>query len=214
MARYTFFTNPMSRGWIAWWALHEVGADYEPVIVDWADKPQGLLDANPMGKVPTLVHHHAKENGGDHIHVVTEAAAICHYLGEAEASNYAPREEERADYFRWLFFAAGPVEQAITAKAMGFEPNQEQQGTAGFGSLERVVDALDGWFSQHAHVCGERFTMADVYVGAQLDWGLRFGTLPTRDSFKDYVARMRARDAYKHTEAVCAEYMPEENADG
>lgn len=29
MAEYTFFTNPMSRGQIGRWALHEAGADYE-----------------------------------------------------------------------------------------------------------------------------------------------------------------------------------------
>lgn len=35
MASYTFFTNPMSRGQIVRWALHEVGADYDQVLVDW-----------------------------------------------------------------------------------------------------------------------------------------------------------------------------------
>ena len=72
MAEYTFYTNPMSRGQIARWALHEAKADYEQVLVDWQDKPAAFLKANPMGKVPTLVHHH-----GGHDHVVTEAAAIC-----------------------------------------------------------------------------------------------------------------------------------------
>ena len=210
MADYTFFTNPMSRGWIAWWALHEVGAEYEPVIVDWTDKPKDLVEANPMAKVPTLVHHHQ----ANHVHVVTECAAICHYLALAENSDLAPRPEEIANYFRWLFFAAGPVEQAVTAKSMGFEPSAEQQAMAGFGSLERTVDALDGWLSQHAHVCGDRFTMADVYVGAQVDWGLRFGSLPERDALRDYAERIRGRDAYRQTEQVCARYMPEEGQNG
>ncbi len=204
LADFTFYTNPMSRGWIAWWALHEVGADYEPVIVDWAAKSEAFLAANPMGKVPALVHHH-----GGHDHVVTECAAICHYLAETHPdSGLQPSEHEKADYFRWLFFAAGPVEQAVTAKSMGFEPTAEQQAMAGFGSLERTVDALDGWLSQHAYICGDRFTMADVYVGAQVDWGLRFGSLPERVALLGYAERMRAREAYKHTEQVCAEFMP------
>ena len=42
MAQYTFFTNPMSRGQIARWALHEVGADYATELVDWMNKPAGL----------------------------------------------------------------------------------------------------------------------------------------------------------------------------
>jgi len=109
MADYTFFFNPMSRAQIARWALHEAGADYEPVFVDWANKPQALLDANPMGKLPTIVHHHADDSGG-HDHVVSEAAAVCHYLAEREAPELLPRDEEKADYFRWLFFAAAPLE--------------------------------------------------------------------------------------------------------
>ena len=93
MAEYTFFTNPMSRGQIARWALHEAGADYDQVLVDWVAKPGELLAANPMGKVPTLIHHAV---GGDR--TVSEAAAICAYLAEARPLHeLAPRESERAD---------------------------------------------------------------------------------------------------------------------
>ena len=114
VARFTFFTNPMSRGQIARWALHEAGADYATQLVDWNDKSEDFIATNPMGKVPTLVHHH----DGDHIHVVTEAAAICHYLAETHPdADLLPEDDEKADYYRYLFFAAGPVEQAVTAKA-------------------------------------------------------------------------------------------------
>src|SRR5687768_15375304 len=113
MAEYTFFFNPMSRAQIARWALHEAGADYEPVFVAWDAKPAELLDANPMGKLPTIVHHHADQHGG-HDHVVSEAAAVCHYLAEMSAPALLPDTHEKADYFRMLFFAAGPLEQAVT----------------------------------------------------------------------------------------------------
>src|SRR6476660_10537852 len=130
MANYTFYFNPMSRAQIARWALHEAGADYDPVFVDWAEKPAGLLEANPLGKLPTIVHHHA-----GHDHVVTEAAAICHYLAEREAPDLLPRDEEKADYFRSLFFAAGPVEQAVVANSMGWKVDEPQkQAMVGFGS--------------------------------------------------------------------------------
>jgi len=59
MSDYTFYTNPMSRGQIVRWALHEVGANYEQVLVDWQDKPAAFLAANPMGKVPTIAPHAA-----------------------------------------------------------------------------------------------------------------------------------------------------------
>jgi len=199
MAEYTFYTNPMSRGQIARWALHEVAADYEQVLVNFAAKPDALLAINPMGKVPTLVHH---ADEGDH--VVTEGAAICHYLAEMHPSaGLLPQDEEMADYFRWLFFAAGPVEQAITAKNFGFDPvDPQQQGTAGFGSFERTMNALERHIAGGEYVCGERFTMADVYVGSMIDWGLNFGIIPPNMAFVSYVERLRCREAYRAAKAI------------
>lgn len=199
MAEYTFYTHPMSRGQIARWALHEAGAEYEQVIVDWAAKPAALLAANPMGKVPTLIHHAL-----DGERVITESAAICAYLAEAQPNaELAPHDCERADYYRWLFFAAGPVEQATTARALGFEPPPDKQGMAGFGSFERTMDTLESLFDDGRDwVCGDHFTMADVYVGSQIDWGLNFGTMPPRLAFVAYAERVQQRDAYKAAKAI------------
>ena len=209
MAEFTFFHNPMSRGAIAHWALHEAGADFDTVLVDWNDKPQSLLDANPMGKVPTLMHHH-----GDHRHVVTEAAAICHYLAETHpGAGLLPDPHERAAYFRWLFFAAGPVEAAVTSKSMGWDVPDDKRMMAGFGTYDLTIDTLEDWFKTHAFVCGDRFTMADVYVGAQVDWGMLFGSMPERDAFKAYQARVQARDAYKASHAADAKLRGENGDD-
>jgi glutathione S-transferase len=197
MAEYTFFFNPMSRAQIARWALHEAGADYAPVFVRWDNKPPELLAANPMGKLPTIVHHH-----GGHDHVVSEAAAVCHYLAEMSAPALLPREEEKADYFRMLFFAAGPLEQAVTNKAYGWNPDQKQEMSVGFGNYERTIDFLGGWFATRDFVCGQRFTMADVYVGSAVDWGMQFGTIPAQDSLTAYAERVRAREAYQAGKAI------------
>jgi glutathione S-transferase len=198
MAEYTFFTNPMSRGQIARWALHEAGADYEQVLIGWEAKPAELLAANPMGKVPTVIHHAVS---GDR--TISEAAAICAYLADAHPlAELAPRDSERADYYRWMFFAAGPVEQAIVAKSMGWETPKEREMMVGFGSLDRVLDTLEGHLETEEWVCGERFTMADVYVGSQVDWGLAFGTMPSRPAFEGYAARLRERDGYKAAKAI------------
>ena len=207
MAEYTFYTHPMSRGQIARWALHEVDADYHQVIVDWETKSAKFLAANPMGKVPTIIHH---TPNGDR--VVTEAAAVCHYLADAEASELLPHPSEKAPYFRWMFFAAGPLEAATSCKAFGWEPTEQQQMSAGFGSYDRTVDALDAWLSEHEYVCGSRFTMTDVYVGSHVDWGLQFGTLPERTSFKDYVATLQERDAYRAAKAIDTKLIEEMQA--
>lgn len=198
MAAYTLFTNPMSRGQIARWALHEAGVDYDQVLIDWAAKPAEFLAANPMGKVPTLIHR--SETGE---RVITECAAICAYLAEAEPeAGLLPSDAELADYYRWMFFAAGPVEQAIVGRSMGWEVPKEREGMVGFGSLERVLDTLDNHFGSHNFVCGARFTMADVYVGSQIDWGLTFGSIPPHEAFVAYAERLQARAAYKAAKAI------------
>ena len=195
MAEYSFFTNPMSRGQIGRWALHEAGADYEQVLIGWEDKPAELLAANPPGKVPTIIHHTA---AGDR--VVSEAAAICAYLA---AGDLAPREDERANYYRWLFFAAGPIEQGVTARSFGFEPKEPRQKIAvGFGDIDVALGMLEAHLAQNDWVCGKRFTMADVYVGSQVDWGLMFGTFPKSDAFAAYAARCQAREAYQASKAI------------
>jgi glutathione S-transferase len=198
MAAFTFFYNPMSRAQIARWALHEVEADYEPVLVQWDAKPAALLAANPMGKLPTIIHHH-----DGHAHVVSEAAAVCHYLAAVHPqAGLLPGEHEMAAYFRWLFFAAGPFEQAVTNKAYGWNPDEKQEISIGFGSYERTIDALESWFQGHAFVCGERFTMADVYVGSAIDWGLAFKSIPERPAFAAYAERLRSRPVYQEAKAI------------
>lgn len=199
----TFYTNPMSRGQIARWALHEAGADYDQVLLDYATsmKAEDYLKINPMGKVPAIVH-----NGK----VVTECAAICTYLAEAcPEAGLAPQKDEHADYYRWLFFTAGPIEQAITNRQLGVTVSEEQERSAGYGNYDRVMDVLDKKFQSDDYVCGNHFTMADVYVGSQVDWGLQFQSLPERDSFKAYAERLRGRDAYNEAKAVDAALIAE-----
>ena len=190
---WTLYTNPMSRGRIARWMCEEVreatGTDYETVLLDFGTtmKAPEFLGINPMGKVPALRHGAS---------VVTEAAAICAYMADAfPAAGLAPDPTARGDYYRWLFFAAGPMEQAIVNRSLGVTVDAEHRGRTGYGSLEAVADALDGWLAAHAYVCGDAFTAADVYVGAAVSWGLAFETLPERPGFAPYVERTASRTA-------------------
>jgi len=203
MTEITFYTNPMSRGRIARWMLEEAGAEYEAVVLDYGTtmKAQDYLVVNPMGKVPAIVHDGA---------IVTEGAAICVYLAEAfPAAGLAPTVAERAAYYRWLFFAAGPVEQAITDKSLGVAPNAKQQMSAGYGTFDQVVDVLEAAVSAHPYIAGDRFTAADVYVGSQVIWGQMFGTMPKREAFSAYVGRLTAREAYRVAAAKDDALMPE-----
>lgn len=189
MADLTFYSNPMSRGRIVRWMLEETGAEYETVVLDYAStmKAEAYLAINPMGKVPAIVH------GG---RVVTEVAAICAYLADAfPEAGLGPTEDERADYYRWLFFAAGPVESAIMDRSLGVEVPADKQAMVGYGSFDLMVATLEQAVSAHPCIAGDRFTAADVYVGSAVGWGVQFGTLPKRAAFDAYLGRIMNREA-------------------
>jgi len=186
-----FYHNPMSRGQIVRWMLEEVGAPYDTEILDYASGMKGdeYRAVNPMMKVPAIAHKGR---------IVTEAAAICAYLADVfPEAGLGPREDEKADYYRWMFFAAGPLEQATTNHAVGFEPTPERERMFGYGNYDLAVNTLADHFSRNDYVCGSRFTAADVYVGSAVMWGTQFGILPKHDAFLAYADRLAAREAYR-----------------
>ena len=190
MADLIFYTNPQSRGRIVRWMLEELGQPYETEVIPYDQmKSERYLAIHPLGKVPAIKHGN---------HIVTECAAICTYLADVfPAAGLGPRNDEKADYYRWLFYAAGPVEAAVSNQAMGWVPTPERERMFGYGNFDRAVGVLDELFSLRDYVCGDRFTAADVYVGSQIMFPMQFGMLPERDSFIRYRNRLQARDAYK-----------------
>jgi len=202
MPNLTFYTNPMSRGRIIRWMLEELGEPYDTVLLDYGTTMKGddYLAINPMGKVPAIRH-------GDT--VVTEAAAICAYLADAfPAANLAPPpgDPRRGPYYRWMFFAAGPVEAAVTNRSQGFESDKKQM--LGYGSFDDTMNALEQAVAHGAYICGDQFTAADVYVGSQIGWGLMFETIPKRPAFADYAGRLQSRPAAKRANELDDAAMP------
>ena len=127
---------------------------------------------------------------------MTECAAICAYLADAfPEAGLAPSLNERGPYYRWLFYAAGPVESAVMNRAMGFEVPPGRERMAGYGSFAAVMDVLEQAVSKTPYIAGDRFTAADVYFGSQIGWGLQFGSMEKRPGFAEYYARLAARPA-------------------
>ena len=193
-----FYTNPQSRGRIVRWMLEEVGQPYrtEPVGYGPAMKAPAYLAINPMGKVPAIRHGAT---------VVTEVAAICAYLADAfPAAGLAPPPGARArgPYYRWLFFAAGPLEAAITDKMLGVSVPAEREASVGYGSFARAMDTLEGAVAGGGFLAGDTFSAADLYLGAHIGFGLRFGTIEKRPAFERYWAKLATRPAAVRANAI------------
>jgi glutathione S-transferase len=195
MADLIFYTNPQSRGRIVRWMLEEVGAAYDTEVIAYDQiKSERYLAVNPMGKVPAIRHRG---------HVVTECAAICAYLADVfPQAGLGPREDEKADYYRWMFYAAGPVEAALSNRAAGWEVPADKERMFGYGNTDRVIAVLDELLSLRDYVCGDRFTAADVYLGSQIMFPMQFGMLPEKDSFLRYRDRLTAREAYQRASRI------------
>jgi glutathione S-transferase len=203
-----FYTNPRSRGRIVRWMLEEVGQPYRVEVLDYAStmKAPAYLAINPMGKVPALRHGDA---------VVTEAAAICAYLADAfPQAGLAPPpgDRQRAPYYRWMFFAAGPLEASITNKTFGFVVPAERQGSVGYGSYEQAVKTLEDAVSATDYLVGGKFSAADLYVGSHIGFGLMFGTLEKKPAFERYLQRLTARPAYQRATELDNALMPPQKA--
>lgn len=193
MADLTLYTNPMSRGRIARLMLEELGQPYDTRVLAYGAEMRTpeYLALNPMAKVPTVTH-------GDV--VVTECAAICTYLADAfpgAGLAPAPGSPERGAYLRWMFFAAGPVEAAVTNASLGITVDTpEVRGRVGYGDMTSVLDTLEGLLSDGREwLLGARFSALDVYLGSQIGWGVQFGSMESRPGFQDYVGRLHARPA-------------------
>jgi glutathione S-transferase len=204
-ADLTLFYAPRSRAVTALRFMEELERPYrlEVISLDRGDqkKPE-FLRRNPMGKVPLVLD-------GDV--AVAETGAIFAYLADKYApGRLAPRpdEPERADYLRWLFFAAGVMEPAYGQKFFKWEVPSRQ---VGWGSFEQMLDTVTQAVTGREWLAG-RFSAADVYVASTLRYGMLFGIIPNDGPVADYVARWNARPASQRAAAIDERYMAEQPA--
>lgn len=206
MTELTFYTNPQSRGQTVRWMLEELGAPYETIYLDYGGSLKGeeYRAINPMQKIPAIVHKGK---------VITEVAAICLYLADAYPNaGLAPAPAERADYYRWVLFVAGPIEAAFSNKAVGWEVPPERQAMFGYGTFDRAIDTLEQAVAGKRFIAGDRFSAADVVVGATINFMTMFKLLEPREAFTDYVAGLTEREAYHRARKIDADALSQMQA--
>jgi glutathione S-transferase len=192
------------------WMLEELGAPYRIELVDLAkgeQKKSDFLAINPMGKVPAIVHRGV---------VVTECGAILTYLADAfPDAGLAPAIHDplRGTYLRWMFFGAACVDHAMIDRMLA-RPVPERTGALGYGRHEHVFDTLETALSRGPYLVGERFTAADLYLSAQLGFGLMMKGLEPRPRFQAYVEGIQKRPAWIRANEQSNELMARLKAAG
>jgi glutathione S-transferase len=191
------YWSPRSRSFTAIWLMEETGLPYERVLTDIATSAQKApeyLKINPMGKVPALTDGDA---------ALGETAAICAYIADRyPETKLAPGVTDplRAKYLQWLLFSPSCIEPALIQILTKLEV---PPSTAAWGSSTQVFDVLDAALQDGPWILGEKFSAADITVGAGLHFAVRmFKMVPPRPSFDAYIDRCVARPAFQRAEKL------------
>ncbi len=187
----TLYHSPGSRAFIAYWLLEELGVSFDVKTVDirkGEQKEPAYLKLNPSGKVPTVT---------DGKVVVSENPAICIYLADRYGyGGLAPRIEDadRGAYLKWMVYSTAVVDPLISLHPKHID----LPGPAtGFGAFDDMVDVLTNTLKGRKYLLGDRFTAADVMLGATVSMALYRKELPDHGPLADYNTRLTHRAAYQ-----------------
>lgn len=160
----TLYGHPFSRAHRVMWMLRELGLAFEHVPTDFIHGGTRALDykaINPNGRVPALVD-------GDL--TLFESLAINLYLARKEGGPLAPATlVEEALATQWSLWVANEVEGPLLFAAANLalfspEGRRPDQAAIGLAKLARPFAVLDGHFTDHQWLIGDRFTVADLNV--------------------------------------------------
>jgi glutathione S-transferase len=186
-----------SRAIIALWMLEELGVAYRSEMVEGpvVSRSPELLRLNPSGKLPALVD-------GDV--VVSENPAICIYLADRYGyGTLAPRIEDpdRGAWLKWLVYSTAVLEPARELQASRIVAPRNGWGV-GWPALDVVVRELVGALQGRDFLLGDRFTAADIPLGATISIGLFCELLPREPVLVAYSDRLNARPAWRRASAL------------
>ncbi|MES3024359.1 MAG: glutathione S-transferase family protein [Pseudomonadota bacterium] len=195
----TLFHCMSARSFRPLWMLEELGLAYELKMLPFPPRQsaRSFLDTNPLGTVPAFV------DGGA---MLTESAAICHYLAARHAPatlNVDVAEADFGSYLNYLHFGEATLTfpQTLVLRYSRFETPERQQ--------PQVAEDYAKWFlarlrtlepllARQDYLCAGRFTVADVSVGYALYLAEFLGLAPRfTPSVLAYWERLRRRPAFE-----------------
>lgn len=201
----TLFISPGACSFAAHVLVHELQLPIavERVVLNREDSPYRQI--NPSGKVPALLL--------DDKTLLSENTAILPYLADLRPGTplFAPAgTTERAQIQGWLGYLATEVHvgafrpinrpERYSVDESAF-PGIRQRGLQ---QLANALKPLEARLAETDYLVGERFTLADIYLGVFLGWSGRAGTLLADfPGLQGFLARYRARPSVQ--QALAAE---------
>jgi glutathione S-transferase len=160
--------------------LNLVGADWEPVFVDYFGKkvhlsPEYRAEINEMGEAPVLVHGKKK---------LSQSGVILAYLSDKFGKFQPQGEDERLECLRWIIFDNQKVNGYLGPfRAMkNFIPNADPAVMAFLkGRFTNTLGVVNKRLGARPFLIGERPTIADISLSGYLfypaeEFGFDFAT--------------------------------------
>jgi len=177
--------------------VHELDLPVEVVSVSLTD-PQGLhKQVSPFGRVPALQLDDGTE--------ITENTAILPFLADLKPGTdlFAPAGSvERAQIQSWLGYLSSEVHAGAFRpinRPGRYHPDELQHAqvrVSGIALLQAALGPIAAHLQTHTWLVGERFTIADAYLGVFLGWIARAPGNPFKDETLDaYFLRYQQRPA-------------------
>lgn len=180
------------------WLLEELGVPYELVRLDPSKgetRTDTYLKLNPLGHVPAL------EDDGT---VIAESTAIVLHLADRfpeKSLAPAPGSPDRARYYQWMIHAMVTLEPqlGVISEQARLPPEERNEKVAEKAKVRfrQEVAALEAHLKGRSFVVGDRFTAADVVVGAVLSFARMNGVLEELPACAAYAQAMLGRPAAK-----------------
>jgi glutathione S-transferase len=199
----TLYVAPGACSFGAHVVLKELNIPHEIKIVPLRTADSPIHSVNPLGRVPTL-----QLDSGE---VLTENAAILPYLADLkpEAGLLAAAGSlERAQIQEWVGFLNADVHPAFRPiyRPEAYTPNTEAHESIRETGKDRLLGFLriiDNKLAGKTWAVGERFTIADAYIGLVSGWAEKRG-LPLQDfpNLAAFNERYKARPSVQAAFAV------------
>ena len=170
---YTLFFVPDSANLVIRFALEEIGAPYEAVLVEGsgaARRSAAFLALNPQGLVPVLVDPQQDEP-------LFETAAILLHLADRHGALLPPDTRARGRCLKWLFFLSNTLHADLRGL---FYSDRYVADPAAVPTLRQGLRArvtrhfalLDAEIARHGGpwLLGDTLTVCDLYLAVCARW--------------------------------------------
>ena len=190
MAPTRLYHMPPSRSTRILWMLEEIGEPFDVTIVEREDRRSPAhLARHPLGRVPVI-----EDDGNFLFESAAIALALADRHPEAELS-FPLGSRERDLVYQWVLFAMLEIERpaGVARDTRESDPERSAAAREQVAAAAAVVEAA---LRGHEFIVDDRFTAADVVLGAVLAFARRVGALDDSAEVTRYLDALARRPAH------------------